>query len=94
MNHYLLISIIIIQFCIIFYLSYYKKENLTETDTVLAGRLYSYLISYQPGYVKYLDFLINNNNLSLNLIKKTNYEKLIKLAEDKTLSKYDIVQIM
>lgn len=94
MNQYLLISIIIIQFCIIFYISYYKKENFTETDTTLADKVYTYLTTQNTGYVKYLDFLMDNNNFSLNLIKKTNYEKLIKHVEDKNLSKEVILQIM
>ncbi len=92
MNQYLLISIIIAQFVIIFYLSYYKKENFT--DTTLADKLYTYLNTQNKGYVKYLDFLMDNNNSSLNLIKKTNYEKLIKHVEDKNLSKEFILQIM
>lgn len=94
MNQYFLIVIIIIQCFSILYLYYYKKENFTLIETDLADKLYTYLTEQQPGYVKYIDFLMDNNNISLNLIKKTNYEQLMKRIEDRNLSKEYILQIM
>lgn len=92
----LLIGIVIIQSLVIIYLlanqRKAKLENFTDTETNFADNMLVYLKANNPSYVTYLNFLMDNNNTSINLIKLQTYTQLMALVQSKSISKDDILK--
>jgi hypothetical protein len=87
----ILLAIIFIETMVILLLICTNKEKFTESSIFLDDLVY--LMKTKPSYTKYLEFLIENKNKSLNLVVKSNYMKLLKEAEDDIISAESIVKL-
>ena len=90
MHYYYFLAIIVI-IAIIAVIVRYSKETFTETDTIIAKKLLNFMLTNEPSYKEYTDFLINNANASVNIIKYSSYKKLRNIPK---ISEQSILQLL
>ena len=81
--------LVLLAIIIIGYLMYYSRsEQFTSEENLFAEKLSEFLKT-KPNFIKYLDKLVELNNISDNLISKGIYNKFI---ETENLSANDILK--
>jgi hypothetical protein len=97
-NTYILLFILVIIFIIfiVYAVTTTKNnfENYTDIEQTFAQKLYTFLMTSNPNYLDYLDYLNENSNSSRNLVIKNNYTNLLKRANNNTLTINTILSLM